>query len=88
MKTSEMVVEVAGGWRALVRGDGRVTLDLGCPNGVQTGPGIGLIEPDPVVGFRWLAVPEKGRMLRARTLPRAVALLVRHHLRRTRRTRA
>ena len=78
---SEMAVETTDGHRALVRGDGQVTLDLGRRDGGARGPGIGRIRPDPIVGFRWLARPPKERVLRARTLKRAVGLLVRKHLR-------
>ena len=76
----EMAVETPDGCRALVRGDGQVTLDLGRRDGAP-GPGIGRIRPDPIIGFRWLARPPKERALRARTLVSAVGLLVRRYLR-------
>lgn len=76
----EMMIETPCGRRTLVRGDGQVTLDLG-RLGARPGPGIGRVRPCPIAGFAWLAKPPRRGTLRARTLPNAVALLVRGYLR-------
>lgn len=73
----EMTVRTPCGREARVRSDGRVALAFA--RGGGGGPTLGRIRPDPMVGFAWLAMPPGRGALRARTLPNAVALLVRAH---------
>lgn len=73
----EMTVRTPCGQEVRVRSDGRVALAFARSGG--PGPTVGRIQPDPIVGFAWLARPLRHGTLRARTLPNAVALLVRAH---------
>ncbi len=73
----EMTVRTPCGQEARVRSDGRVALAFAREGG--PGPTVGRIQPDPIVGFAWLVRPLRHGTMRARSLPNAVALLVRAH---------